>query len=602
MLNLKRVWKSRPKPHEPQKLAPLLTPWGEELDNAPRTSGHPHPQFARKGWLSLDGAWEYAIVEGVSWQSAPAPQEYDGQIHVPFSPEAPLSGVGRQLSPAEALWYRRSLGVAPHPGMRAILHFEAVDHACRLLVNKREVGTHTGAYLPFSYDITDFLTTGGNTVELCVCDPSDTGTQLRGKQRLEPSGIWYSAQSGIWQSVWLEEVPDHYVRRLSVMTTPESVTLGCSVSIPGKQLEVQLLDEGTTVAKATILATRQETEVLLRVSDPHPWTLGDPHLYQLRIRYGADEVESYCALRTVCVRPDENGVARVFLNGDPVFLRGVLDQGYWPDGLMSAPSDAALEYDILAAQSMGFNMIRKHIKVEADRWYWHCDRLGMLVWQDMPTGGGAYGSWETSFRPTLFSRSWHTRADDERTWKGLGSADAAYRSEWRSTLKEMIQYLGNHPCIIGWTLFNEGWGQFDAAAATELARTLDPARLVSATSGWYDQGAGDFWSVHNYFRPLTAQSDPTGMGRASVISEFGGLTWHVPAHSQVKNTYGYADFDSFDAWRRAVRKSLADADGLEGKGLAGYVYTQLVDVEEESNGLLTCDRRINKLVDECDEH
>lgn len=327
------------------------------------------------------------------------------------------------------------------------------------------------------------------------------------------------------------------------------------------------------------------------------WSPEEPSLYSIEIRCGEDKIQTYCAFRSVEVKPDAQGIPRFHLNGRPYFLRGVLDQGYWPDGLLTAPSDEALVHDIAAMKSLGFNMLRKHIKVESERWYWHCDRLGMFVWQDMPSGGTDYSTWYTSHQPTLLRASWTRQPDDTpQGQKRLSGGDPALQREWLETCEGMVQRLGNHPCIVTWVLFNEGWGQFDAAAATQLVRELDPTRPIDATSGWYDQACGDYFSVHNYFRPLEVWPDPRrGQQRAFVISEFGGLTWHVAGHSAFGDSYGYASFATLDEWRDAVRQTLAQADALEAKGLSGYVYTQLSDVEEETNGLLTYDRQVNKL-------
>lgn len=651
MLDIKRVMASRPREHEQEPLLPLTTPWGQRIvdgDVAGRDilAEHPHPQFARSSFTSLNGWWEYAIVDAGSpelarrtWDSAVPPNRFDGRILVPFSPEALLSGVDRQVQPNELLWYRRRVvlpenrdaqskdadGTAaasehPGPGFRLILHFEAVDYACSLLVNGTRVCAHRGGYLPFALDLTNVLHAGENVLALCVWDPSDTGTQLRGKQKLASGGIWYTAQSGIWQSVWMEAVPVRHIEGVSIKCDADAgtVTLVNRLSCGGETLTVRVFDEpGELVAmKRTPIEASQAANpattrtVTLQVRNHQLWSPDNPYLYRLELSYGADTVESYCAFRTVEVAEDGQGVPRIMLNHRPLFIRGVRDQGYWPDGLMTAPSDAALEFDIRTMRDLGFNLLRKHIKRECDRWYYHCDRMGMLVWQDMVSGGGAYDDWQTSHRPTLFRRSWNKHPDDMPEWYDrLAADDPEYRREWTSTALGLVRHLRSHPCIIGWTLFNEGWGQFESRRAVDAVRRTDPTRPISAASGWYDQGAGDFHSVHNYFRPLAVWKDPAGSkgastvdgsavrscARAFVISEFGGLTWSVEGHTQLARSYGYETFDSLEDWQKAVRVALAKADALENEGLAGFVFTQLSDVQEETNGLVTCDRRVIKL-------
>ncbi len=607
MLDLRRVLASKPKPPADVELAELWTPWGERVmagegDGAPVS--HPRPLLARERWASLNGLWECAFVAAPdaasAWRTAAPPEGGWRPVRVPFSPEAPLSGVGRQLGPDELLWYRRELEApALAAGERAVLHLDAVDWACSVYVNGVRVAEHTGAYLPFSADVTDALHPGEkNELAVCVFDPSDAGTQLRGKQRLVRGGIWYTAQSGIWRDVWWEVVPAAHVIDLRADARPDEGRVVLLARAAGEgELVARLLDDGSEVARATALVRGGgDVEFSLPVAEPRLWSAGDPHLYDLEVSLGSDRVRSYCAFRTVEVRPDAAGVPRVHLNGEPLFLRGVLDQGYWPDGLMTPPAEGALEHDVRTMRDLGFNLLRKHIKVEQPRFYALCDRLGMLVWQDMPSGGGAYGAWHTSYKPTLFRASW-TRMSDrgERAWRRLAADDPAYRAEWRATCEGTVRLLAGHPCVIGWTLFNEGWGQFDARAATELVRGLDPSRPVSAASGWYDQGCGDLFSVHNYFRPLEVWRDRARARRAFAISEFGGVSWAVPGHVSLATSYGYEEAAGDVEFAAEVRALLARADALEAEGLAGFVYTQLSDVEEETNGLVTYDRRVSKL-------
>lgn len=514
--------------------------------------------------------------------------------------------------PDELLWYRRLFSKPEElesiPTSRCILHFEAVDYACTCYCNGTLVGTHVGGYLPFAFDVTDALIKKENELTLCVYDPSDAGVQLRGKQKLERGGIWYTAQSGIWQTVWYEIVPEAHIESVNIVPLPDEEKLVLKASLSKREItqnqgnetaassfEVTLRNAGSIICTASVASAKETAELTLEVPNPHLWSPDDPYLYQLELTYGSDTVSSYCAFRTVSMERDDQGISRLHINHEPCFLRGILDQGYWPDGLMTAPSDEALVYDIETMKSLGFNMLRKHIKIESDRWYYHCDRLGMLVWQDMLCGGSAPKPWHNSYKPTFFRRSWGSYDDGPRHYRSLSSENEAFRNEWTQTCRGTIAYLANHPSIITWVLFNEAWGQFDARKATELVRELDPSRPIDAVSGWYDQSCGDFLSVHNYFRPLEVYKDSVQPRRAFVISEFGGLSYHLTEHSSLASSYGYETYSDIEAFRTAVQKLLSQVNHLEQQGLAGFVYTQLSDVEEETNGILTYDRQINKL-------
>ena len=643
MLDIRRVLASAPKKHTEETLNSLTTVWGEALDTSNVLPEHPRPRMQRDNYVMLNGVWEYAIapvdgeVDAETLAQQAIPSRWDGQIVVPFSPEAPLSGVGRTVHPHELLWYRRKIDLPKlTDDQRLILHFEAVDWMCACFVNGKLVGTHTGGYLPFSFDITNLLgsaeagesaatgevadpttATAAEVADaaelvLCVWDPSDTGSQLRGKQRLLRGDIWYTAQSGIWQSVWYEVVSATHLESLTfkgdmfgTLEVKANVQVSGSANAQSSALELELAlkDElGQDVLLARLLVGEAgEICTKLQVDEPQLWSPERPYLYTVEATLWHDDaavdfVRSYCAFRTVEVKPDEAGVPRVHLNGAPYFVCGVLDQGYWPDGLLTAPSDDALVYDVEAMKSAGFNTLRKHIKIESERWYYHCDRLGMLVWQDCVSGGSAYSPWHTSQKPTLFSFTWG-RFDDTTPshHEALSAGDEGYRKEWTETCQEMVKLLDGHPSIGFWTLFNEGWGQFDARAATEAVRALDATRPIDATSGWYDQGCGDFLSIHNYFRPLRAGWSGKQRGnRAVIISEFGGLAQMTPGHTSFDHSYGYGDFATVEEWRVAVKKLLTEAESLQVEGLAGYVYTQVSDVEEEVNGLLTYDRKINK--------
>ncbi len=615
-LDVVRVIKSIPKDREPEELAPLMTPWGEALaadHDAVPLAHHPRPQLARERTYLLNGWWQHAFVASPdaadTWRIARPPQAKYEPIRVPFSPEAPLSGVGRQLQPDELLWYRRRLAPLPlADDERCILHFDGVDHACAVYLGGHALGVHEGAYQPFSFDVTQELRDGGALLEVCVFDPSDTGTQQRGKQRLERGGMWYTAQSGIWQSVWLEVVPQTHVDDLRIVADPDAQQLRLKLWLEGSgTLTVDVVDAGgDLVARGTSHPAQGVGVVSMAifVRDPQLWAPGHPYLYQLRISYGDDVVRSYCAFRTVGVERDEDGVARLCLNHRPIFCRGLLDQGYWPDGLMTAPSDDAMVSDLQRVRDWGFNMVRKHVKVEPERWYWHCDRMGILVWQDMPNGGDNPGDLYARDLPTLFKGWWHAMRDDTDVNRArFGADDEGYRAAWTENMASTVSRLSNHPCVMAWVLFNESWGQFDASLATQLCWELDPTRPVISTSGWYDQGCGDVHAWHNYFRGIHMFADPYAGGRgaqgsrAQVMSECGGYTWYVDGHSSLSHAYGYAAYESAEEWRAAVDDLLAQADALEAQGLSGFVYTQVSDVEEETNGFVTYDRRVDKLAD-----
>ncbi len=606
-LDIVRVLKSVPKDHEPEDLLPLATEWGETLGELAFTS-HPRPLLARDSWRTLDGWWECAFVAcddaAGEWGEATPPESFDQRIRVPFSPEAPLSGVGRQLWPDELLWYRRSFVMPELPARgTCVLHFDGVDFACAVHVNGSKVAEHEGAYLPFSADITHLLREGENELLVCVHDPSETGTQLRGKQRLARGNMWYTAQAGIWQSVWLELVPRTHVEELLLEPNLDTGELSVSVRASGVAvLDVEVLHAGETVASG-IQSRRVGGRMALTLTVPghRLWTPEAPTLYDVHVTYGADVVTSYVAFRSAGVERDGQGVPRLCLNHRPYFLRGVLDQGYWPDGLLTPPGEEAMASDLRAVARLGFNAVRKHVKVESERFYALCDRMGVLVLQDMPSGGEIPSKRWSRDLPTFVRRSWHAQRDDtDRGHVRLGAADEAYRDEWTRTCEDVIKRLSPHPCIVGWVLFNESWGQFDSGAATQMAWDLDPTRPVISASGWYDQGSGDVHAVHNYFRGMHMFDDPfAGKGRrgnrARMLTEFGGLTLPVEGHLSLDRSYGYAEFESPEAWREGLDELLSGADALQAEGLSGFVYTQLTDVEEETNGLLTYDRKVDKL-------
>ncbi len=559
----------------------LLTRWGRDLDPERVLAEYPRPQLVRDSYLNLNGWWDYAITPA----SAAPPAAYDGRILVPFSPEAPLSGVGRQLQPDERLTYHRELvlpdGFVPSGG-RVLLHFGAVDQTCTVRLNDVEVGRNTGGYLPFRCDVTDALRSGANDLVVDVRDRSDGQQHASGKQRLHRGGIWYTAQAGIWQTVWVEAVPEVYVDRLTLVPHLEEACVEVTVHAARGTATVRLDDTDTTV--------EVNTPTRVSVHAVRPWTPEDPHLYDLEVTLGADRVTSYVGLRSFGVAPDEHGVPRLMLNGAPYFHAGVLDQGYWPDGLLTAPSDAALEHDVATMKQLGFTMLRKHLKVEPLRWYHHCDRLGMLVWQDFVNGGGRYRTAAVTW-PGRFP----IRLDDTRRQAVLGRADADGRALFREEMRRTVEHLRGVVSIAVWVPFNEGWGQFDAAAVASEVAALDPTRVVDHASGWHDQGAGDLRSVHVYGRRFRVprRRDP----RALVLSEYGGHNLRVEGHvydDEVDFGYGKEStpHDLAEAFVRLHDEQVLPAVA---RGLSGTAYTQLSDVEDELNGLLTYDREVLKL-------
>lgn len=556
-------------------MSKLMTPWGEALDPAHVLQEYPRPQMVRESYINLNGYWDYAIRD-----TDARPEKFDGRILVPFSPEAELSGVGRMLLPNQTLWYRRTLTASPRAGQRLLLHFGAVDQTCEVFLNGARVGAHTGGYTAFTLDLTAGLAEE-NELLVAVRDGTDTNSLSRGKQKMKRGGIWYTPQSGIWQSVWCEWVPERYISGLRI--TPDAAN-GCV------RIHVQSDYDGACClhfqGRRVDGFTNRET--LLHVDAPELWTPTNPKLYDFSVELGDDRVESYFALRDVAVGKDALGRPRLTLNGKPLFQSGVLDQGYWPDGLYTAPSDEAMIDDIARMKRLGFNMLRKHIKIEPMRWYYHCDRLGMLVWQDMPSGGGDYDLITVS-APLVTGH--HVK---DTNYRRFAREDAEGRRLYYQELEEMVCQLYNCPCIVLWVPFNEGWGQFDAKQVTLLLRRLDPTRLIDHASGWHDQHVSDVKSMHVYVRHYRFAPDKEG--RAVVLSEFGGYNLTVADHVWGKNNVGYRGFRTQQALTQAVKElyetQIAPAAQ---KGLSACVYTQLSDVEDEVNGFVTYDRRVEKM-------
>lgn len=556
----------------------LTTPWGERLDENRILIEYPRPQMRRDSYLNLNGRWEYAITD-----SDEPPRCWDGTILVPFSPESALSGVGRTLRPGQTLWYRREVnvpqGFIPRDG-RLLLHFGAVDQEAAVYLNGVLLGRHMGGYNAFTLDATDALGPT-NTLVVRVHDDTDASFHSRGKQKTRRGGIWYTPQSGIWQTVWMEAVPRRYIEGLRIVPlfdqSAVEVTVRCA-----QPLQCEATVDGRTVPFTSGEPAR------IPMPDFRAWSPEDPYLYDLSVTLGEDRVESYFGMRKVEVRTDRGGVKRLFLNGEPYFHSGLLDQGYWPDGLYTAPSDEALIFDIQTAKSMGFNMLRKHIKVEPMRWYYHCDRLGMLVWQDMPSGGGKY-RFSTISLPLVTGV--HRR---DNRYRAFARTSSQGRAEYMDELEEMVLQLFNAPSVALWVPFNEGWGQFDSTLVMERLRALDPTRPVDPASGWHDQGEGELRSLHVYFKPFRFRRDRRG--RALALSEFGGYNLRVDGHCFNQKDYGYRRLpDAAALWRDFARLYEQEVLPAVPRGLCAAVYTQLSDVEDELNGLMTYDRRVVKL-------
>lgn len=568
----------------------LKTRWADQVDKEHVLEEYPRPLLKRDSYMNLNGLWDYAITIEKG-----RPRSYDGKILVPFSPEAFLSGVNRQLQPAETLWYYRELPdeVKAEDGKRWLLHFGAVDQYAVVYVNGKRAARHLGGYLPFTVDVTDALRDEKNEVLIQVRDYSDAFYYARGKQKLRRGGMFYTAQSGIWQTVWMEKVPDVYITDIVAAPLYDEKAFRIKVLVRGGG-SVQPVKVEVTVSSDGMKPVRVKgnagEELLISTGKFHAWSPEDPFLYDIRVCAGADSAGSYAAMRKVHVERDKEGIPRIYLNNRPYFQRGVLDQGYWPEGLYTPPCDEAMIYDIQMMKALGFNMLRKHLKIEPQRWYYHCDRLGMLVWQDMVNGGRSYRSWYVTYLATAIEY-FHLHMPDSMLWL-LRRRDERGRKQFVSEMKETIRRLYGHPSIVTWVIFNEGWGQFHAGEVTEIAREEDDTRLIDQASGWFDQGGGDMRSIHNYFFPL----EIIPQDRVTVLSEYGGYSLSVPEHRMYRKIYGYRIYrkpeELTKGYRGLIEKSVLP--NIE-KGLSAVIYTQLSDVEEEVNGILTYDRKFLKL-------
>jgi hypothetical protein len=558
---------------------PLMTRWAKDVKADNVHPEYPRPQLQRERWLNLNGLWQLAFAK--KDDAVPTGKDLPERILVPFPVESALSGV---MKHADRLWYRRLVTVPKEwDGQRVLLHFGAVDWEANVWLNGKEIGKHRGGYDAFTFDITDALKKEGEQELIVgVWDPTDAGTQPRGKQVNKPGGIFYTPTTGIWQTVWLEPVPSASIDSLYILPDIDAkqVKLGVSVRVQGEirkyRIHAVVRDGDKIVAKQ---ASDSGTAVVLPLPEPKLWSPDKPFLYDLQVDLYTDQkpqgkkldsVKSYFGMRKISIGPDGAGVTRILLNNKFVLQVGPLDQGFWPDGLYTAPTDEALQYDIEITKNLGFNMTRKHVKVEPARWYYWCDKLGLLVWQDMPSGDKSIGGNDADLRRSPSSAK-----------------------QYEAELQRMIDGLRNHPSIVMWVVFNEGWGQFDTARITEWTKKYDPSRLVDCASGWTDRNVGDVHDIHFYPGPGSPNPEPK---RAAVLGEFGGLGLKVDGHTWEKKTWGYKGASSKEDLTRKYERLLEGVYKLKDKpGLSAAVYTQITDVETEANGLLTYDRAVIKV-------
>ncbi|WP_300600312.1 sugar-binding domain-containing protein [Niabella sp.] len=585
----------------------IMTPWAEKVNAASPLPEYPRPQLIRNhNWKNLNGLWQYAVLPGSGADAIP--EQYDGNILVPYAIESALSGVGRTVGKDSILWYTRVIDVpASMRKGKLLLHFGAVDWAAQIYVNGVKVGEHEGGYDPFSIDITSAVKKGSRqSVSVRVWDPSDDGPQPAGKQVKNPHGIWYTPVTGIWQTVWLENVPETYI--VATKQTPDIDQQQLQVSVntaglqPGDEISVSAWDGTKQVASQ---ASADGQNVILRIPDPKLWSPQRPFLYDLKVsvkRKGKtiDEATSYFGMRKISMAKDANGIQRMMLNNQFLFQYGPLDQGWWPDGLYTAPTDEALKFDVEQTRALGFNMIRKHIKVEPARWYYYCDQLGILVWQDMPSGDRGGNIWSQQLRVKMPEGK---KVDDSHLLKaqvpGLvfdrdrsAASEAYYRKEWES----IMDVLHNHPSIVVWVPFNEAWGQFKTKEIVDWTMKKDPSRMVNGMSGGnFFIGVSPVVDLHYYPGPAMPDPEIYGQKQILVLGEFGGLGLPVKDHLWLdKGNWGYRSFDNNEKLFEQYSEMIGSIPDLIKWGLSAAVYTQTTDVEIETNGLFTYDRKVLK--------
>lgn len=574
-----------PVPNRPERpfITALTTPWGDEVNAENAWREYPRPQLQRDDWTNLNGMWDYAITPLDQTQP---PTQWDGKILVPYPLESKLSGVQKLLDPDEALWYRTTLRFYPQANSRQLLNFEAVDYDSQVWVNGKLVGSHVGGNLPFSFDVTSAIHDGNNDIVVRVEDATE-GFQLRGKQTLNPGGIWYTQASGIWQTVWLEEVSQNHISELDFATDINKGTITVTPTFNSQQTknlrwEFDVQDEGQVVASAD----GQEDSLQVQLSEPILWSPDNPHLYTLEIRLLDDQgnvidrVHSYVGIRSVGRAKDADGHWRFTLNEKPIFHWGPLDQGWWPDGLLTPPSDEAIVFEIDYLKNAGFNMIRKHIKVEPRRYYYHCDRIGMMVWQDQ-VSGGISPPW-TRMDPNPTDAHWPNR----------------YHQQFMNELEAMVDSLETHPCIVAWVPFNEAWGQHRTVEVGKWIEKRDPTRLINIASGGNFWPVGDIADHHNYPHPDFPFDKQRYADYVLVVGEFGGHGLPIKGHlyDPDRDNWGYGGLPkNAGEYEQRYRESMRRLIELKKQGIAGAVYTQTTDVEIEINGLMTYDRRQLKL-------
>lgn len=582
----------------------MLTEWGARVtpENAWREA-YPRPQMTRPTWTNLNGLWDYQV----SPKGTAQPQAWAGKILVPFALETPLSGVGQRLTADQALWYRRSFVYAPRD-QRTLLHFEGVDYASQVWLNGRYLGDHRGGNLPFSFDATHAIRNGDNTLLLRVIDETDAFDryQLRGKQRQDNSGIWYTPSSGIWQTVWLESVPSTYLQDTRFTADMHGAfklkaIIGGSDQ-PGLSLRVQLSENGQVVAQTTAPGH----ELSLTLNEPQLWSPENPHLYQLSVELLdadhkiLDTIASYAGFRSTGKVRDADGHWRFTLNGEPIFHLGPLDQGWWPDGFLIPPADEAIVWEMQFLKDAGFNLIRKHKKVEPRRYYYHADRLGLLVWQDQVSGGAGPNEWPKWKKLRADSKGYEPR--NENWWTPGHALDADWpdwaHQQYMAELKTMVDTLHNHPSVVVWTAFNERWGQHRSLEVGQWLAAYDPSRHLNLASGGNFFPLGDLADEHNYPHPAYPLENPVFNDYIKVMGEFGGHGWRVLGHQWNTNmdNWGYGGLPgTIEEFKQRYRESMRLLGGLKQEGVAAGVYTQTTDVESEINGLLTYDRKVIKI-------
>lgn len=603
----------------------LFSRWGRNLNHEQVWQEYPRPNLVRDSYFNLNGEWDCCM----NYDADADTHEYGKKILVPFSPETVLSGVEKILEPGMYLHYRKVFRLPEgFRKSRVLLHFGAVDQECEVFLNGMLLGAHKGGYLPFSFDVTDALGEE-NVLTVHVTDETEQSPHARGKQKLSKKGIlsslFYTPQSGIWQTVWMESVEEAYIDWVKITPLYDEGAVkvrvktagGCDcrgiegdrtesadntgaknnagakengkvTDAYGRTIRITIMEKDKVAAQAQ---AEPGKDCVIALNDFQPWSPENPFLYDVRISYGKDEVTSYFGMRKISTDRDENGILRFFLNNKPYFFHGLLDQGYWPESLMTPPCDEALVYDIRKQKEMGYNTIRKHVKVELPRFYYHCDRIGMMVWQDMPNGGGAYNmvfvAGIANFSDSI------AREMSDSSYRRFKREDREGRRQYCRDLTGMVKHLYNHPCIAAWVPFNEGWGQFDAGWVTEKLRGLDKSRLINQACGWFDQKGGDMYSIHNYRRGLivSPQAD-----RVVALTEYGGYAYPVEGHIASRKKFGYRHYSSkealTDGYRRLIEEEIFPNVA---KGLSASIYTQVSDIETEINGVMTYDREVDKL-------